>query len=38
MTRPYLLYVACAKGKTEIELFGEGRQFDVAVNDYTGSG
>ncbi len=38
MTRPYLLYVSCAKGKTEIELFGEGRQFDVAVNDYTGSG
>ncbi len=37
MTRPYLLYVACAKGKTEIELFGEGRQFDVAINDYTGN-
>ena len=37
MTRPYLLYVSTNRGTTETELFGAGRQFDVAVNDYTGS-
>jgi hypothetical protein len=38
MTRPYLLYVSCPRGKTETELFGKDRLFDVAINDYTGSG
>ncbi len=37
MTRPYLLYVSTARGQTETELFGPGRLFDVAVNDYTQS-
>lgn len=35
--RDFLIYTACNKGKTEIELLGPDRLFDVAINDYTES-
>jgi hypothetical protein len=36
--RRFLLYVPCARGQSHAELFGAHRIFDVAVNDWTGSG
>lgn len=35
--RDYLLYVLSSKGKSEAELFGENRLYDVAINDHTES-
>jgi len=35
--RDFFVYVPCPKGVCSAELFGDNRQFDVAINDYTGS-
>ncbi len=33
--RDFLLYVSCSKGLCQVELFGNNRIYDVAINDYT---